>query len=71
MSDYVRPDHIMKLLSIVPNGSLSLRASRSEGNLQVQVQSQGVVVGEKYRVAANTVGYEVVGLSVVGVTDGN
>lgn len=71
MSDYVRPDHMMKLLSIVPNGSLSLRTSLSEGNLQVQVQSQGVVVGEKYRVATNTVGYEVVGLSVVGVQDGN
>lgn len=64
MTDYVRPDHMMKLLSIVPNGSLSLRTSLSEGNLQVQVQSQGVVVGEKYRVAANTVEH-------AGAQDGN
>ena len=64
MSDYVRPDHMMKLLSIVPNGSLSLRASLAAGGVQVQVLSQGVVVRGQYLVAANTVGY-------VGAQDGN
>lgn len=71
MSDYVRPDHMMKLLGLEPNGALSLHTSLIDGNLQVQVLGQGVVVGEKYQVAANTVGYAVVGLGLVGVTDGN
>ena len=67
----MRPDQIMKLLSIVPNGSLSFRTSMGDGGLQVHVLSQGVVVGEQHRVAANTVGYGVVGFSLVGGPDGN
>ena len=67
----MRPDQIMKLLSIVPNGSLSFRTSLAGVGMQVQVLSQGVVVGDRHRVAANTVGYGVVGFSLVGGPDGN
>ena len=67
----MRPDQIMKLLSIVPNGSLSFRTSLVGVGMQVQVLSQGVVVGEQHRVAANTVGYGVVSFSLVGGPDGN
>lgn len=65
----MRPDQIMKLLGVKPDGSLSLRTSPVESG--VQVLSQGVVVGWQYLVAANTVGYVVVGLSLVGGPDDN
>lgn len=52
----MRPDQIMKLLGVAPDGALSFRTSLVGGGMQVHVLSQGVVVGEKYRVAANDVG---------------
>lgn len=52
----MRPDQIMKLLGVAPDGALSFRTSLVGGGMQVQVLSQGVVVGGQYLVAANDVG---------------
>lgn len=54
MSDPV--NHLMKVLGVKPDGALSFRTSRTAGGVQVQVLSQGVVVGGQYLVAANDVG---------------
>lgn len=53
MSEAVRPDHMMKLLGVKPDGALSLLAGLAGDSVSVQVLSQGIIVGGQYLVAAN------------------